>query len=354
MTADGVDLNAIWQEIQEVVNLYNTQRSTLADLISFHTQNVADAVVQSMTSESFEEATEFGVPRAIHAPSDVLKLGYTFKDYDLSLRSSWKFLRDADSRQIQAGVERVLEADNKLTTGTVLNRLLNPNVAYNEWEQPALGLWSGDGMVPPPYLGTTFDGTHTHYLTSGSTTLDSADVEMMINHVMEHGYLYQPASQLLLILNPLDFHSSGITAWRAGIDYGGVSTPLHDFIPSALMPAWISNEFIHGPIPNADFYGIQVWGSYGLALVMWSNFIPAGYAVVLATMGPNSDQNPIGFREHINPAYMGLRHIPGSGPYPIVDSFFARGFGVGTRHRGAAVVMQITTSTSYTAPVVPT
>jgi hypothetical protein len=42
------------------------------------------------------------------------------------------------------------------------------------------------------------------------------------------------------------------------------------------------------------------------------------------------------------------------GPYPIVDSFFARGFGVGTRHRGAAVVTQITTNTSYTPPVIPT
>jgi hypothetical protein len=37
-----------------------------------------------------------------------------------------------------------------------------------------------------------------------------------------------------------------------------------------------------------------------------------------------------------------------------VDSFFVRGFGTGTRHRGAAVVAQITTNGSYTAPVVET
>jgi hypothetical protein len=37
-----------------------------------------------------------------------------------------------------------------------------------------------------------------------------------------------------------------------------------------------------------------------------------------------------------------------------VDSFFVRGFGTGTRHRGAAVVAQITTNASYTAPVVET
>ena len=335
--------------------LYNTERKTLTDLISFHTMNVADAVIQSISSESFEEATELGVPRAVHAPADVLKLGYTFKDYDLSMRSSWKFLRDADSRQIAANVTRILEADNKLTTGNVLKRLLDTSLRYNEWQQASYGLWNADGMVPPPYLGTVFDGSHTHYLTSGSAVLDAADVEMMIHHVIEHGYMYHPASQLLLLMNPLDFESSQVTAWRAGIEYrSGAPVPNHDFIPSALMPAWISNELIHGPIPNADFYGLQVWGSYSNALVIHTNFLPAGYTVVLATMGPNSDMNPVGFREHVNPAYQGLRHIPGSGPYPIVDSFFARGFGVGTRHRGAAVVTQITTNTTYTPPVIPT
>jgi hypothetical protein len=150
-------------------------------------------------------------------------------------------------------VQRILEADNKLTTGTVLKRLLDPALQYNEWNQASYGLWNEDSMIPPPYLGTYFDGDHTHYLTSGSATLDSADVEAMIHHVVEHGYLYHPAGQLLPVMNPLDFESSQISAWRAGVDYGGASVPNHDFIPSALMPAWISNELIHGPIPNADF-----------------------------------------------------------------------------------------------------
>jgi hypothetical protein len=88
--------------------------------------------------------------------------------------------------------------------------------------------------------------------------------------------------------------------------------------------------------------------------VIHTNFLPQGYVVVLATGGANSEANPVGLREHVNPAYQGLRHIPGHGSYPIVDSFFARGFGVGTRHRGAACVMQITTNTSYTPPVIPT
>lgn len=31
-----------------------------------------------------------------------------------------------------------------------------------------------------------------------------------------------------------------------------------------------------------------------------------------------------------------------------------RTFGVGTRHRGAAAVAQITTNANYTAPIIPT
>lgn len=66
--------------------------------------------------------------------------------------------------------------------------MFNPETALNEWGHTCYGLWNNDGMLPPPYLGQTFDGTHSHYVTSGSTVLDGADVENMIKHVQEHGY----------------------------------------------------------------------------------------------------------------------------------------------------------------------
>ena len=43
--------------------------------------------------------------------------------------------------------------------------------------------------------------------------------------------------------------------------------------------------------------------------------------------------------------------IPGRNQrYPLQDSFFARGFGTGVRHRGAAAVLQVTTDSTYTPP----
>jgi hypothetical protein len=81
--------------------------------------------------------------------------------------------------------------------------------------------------------------------------------------------------------------------------------------------------------------------------------IPSGYVAVVATYGPGSLYNAIGFREHPNPAYRGLRAIPGAGQYPIIGAYHQRSFGVGVRQRGAAVAIQVTTNANYTAPTIP-
>ncbi|MEX3646529.1 hypothetical protein [Mycolicibacterium porcinum] len=350
-TADNVDLNDIWAEVQDVLELWNSERRSITDLLSFRTTNIADVVPQSWTTDSFEEASEFGIPRAIRPPSDYLKLGYPFKDFDLRTAFTWRFLRDATAEQVQAHVTRALEADNKLTTNSIMNRLFNPAVRTNDWGNTVYGLWSNDGMTPPPYMGKTFDGTHSHYLKTNKALLDSADIEALLVHVREHGYGKRNGTTMLILLNDVDFELSSISAWRAGVEItSGGAKPKHDFIPSALMPAWISDETIHGSVPDAEFNNLEVWGSYGGALVIKSLYIPQGYVAVVATGGPNSDVNAVGFREHVNEAYQGLRHIPGSGPYPLQDSFYQRSFGVGIRHRAAAVVAQIGVGTTYAAP----
>jgi hypothetical protein len=93
-------------------------------------------------------------------------------------------------------------------------------------------------------------------------------------------------------------------------------------------------EHLVGAVPPADFNGLQVQGSYGDAWLIESHYVPAGYVIAGATGGLDSGLNPVGFRQHVNPAYQGLRHFPGHCQgYPLQDSFFARGFGVEVRHR---------------------
>lgn len=255
----------------------------------------------------------------------------------------------ATAEQVQAGVALALEADNKKTTGTVMTRVFHPQIYVNDWGTNCYGLYNAD-MTPPPHMGKTFDGTHSHYLATASTYLESTHIEALLNHVVEQGYK-RPGSTMIILVNDADFDSSRIAAWRAGVEYrSGATLPRYEFIPSALMPAWISDETIHGRIPNADFNNLEVWGSYADALVIKSLYIPAGYVLVAARGGPNSDLNAVGFREHVDEDYRGLLVIPGGAPFPIQDSFFHRSFGVGVRHRGAAVVAQTTAASSYTVP----
>ena len=59
---------------------------------------------------------------------------------------------------------------------------------------------SNDGMVPPPYLGTTFDGTQTHYLTSGATVIDAADILVWQHLIGLHlHWLVLPITFIILV-----------------------------------------------------------------------------------------------------------------------------------------------------------
>lgn len=349
-TADGVDLNVIFDELSDALEEYNKHRSAIVNLLSYPTTDAGDAVPQDVNAELFEEATEYGTPRGIADPS-YLKLGYNFRDWDLGLRMSWKYLRGATREQVDNRIARAFEADNRLTTGVILDRLFSPVVRTNEFGIPCYGLYSGD-MKPPDHMGRSFPADHTHYLRTESLTLDSQDVELGIRHIAEHGYGSTQSARFLLLMNPNDVVSSKITCWRAGKEYATGKVPEFDFIPSSNAPARITNEVVVGATPPPEYNNLPVTGSYGKALLIESYFIPAGWVAIVATGGNRSDNNPVGFREHDKPQYRGLRLIPGPGPYPITESFMQRGFGVGVRHRGAAVAIQITTNPSYTPPVI--
>jgi hypothetical protein len=189
---------------------------------------------QSVEGESFELATEFGVPTALREPADYLRLGYNFQDDDNRLGATWKWLRSATAEQVTAQVTRIFEADNRLVSGTILRRPLDPAPRFNEWQHTCYGLRSGDGMVPPDHLGQTFDNARTHYLASGSTHIDSADIDDMIKHVVHHGYgrfgsqggQGGQGGQLIILAHPNQVED--MTFWRAGVEYAAGKTPKWD------------------------------------------------------------------------------------------------------------------------------
>lgn len=348
-TADGVDLNSIWATAANAMSLYNRERSALAALISYPTTNVGDAIPQQVASDHFEVASEFGEPEGIRSNPNALILGYDFQDYDLASRFTWKFLRSATAQQVQDALNRALEADNRLVTGTLLRRLFNPAEGTNEHMHRVFGLWNGtDGMTPPPHAGLDFPSTTSHYLASGNAAVDPGDLLDAIDQVRSKGFGINVGTRLIVLCHPAE--AEEISTFRAGQEANGVISK-HDFIPSASAPAYLTAENVVGQVAPGEFGGLEVLGSYGPAWILPSYFVPQGYLAVVATGGPNSSLNPVAFRQHENPAYQGLRMIPGRDQrYPLQDSFFQRSFGCGVRYRSAACVVQVTPGSVYAAP----
>jgi hypothetical protein len=228
--------------------------------------------------------------------------------------------------------------------------LFDPTEGENEFGAPVYGMYNGDGMVPPAYLGKDFSTAHQHYVVSESATMDSGDLEFAYRNVTEHGYGTESNSRLLALMNPAQ--AEVVSQFKAGVETNGVVAK-HDFIPSAGAPAYLTAETIVGQVEPESFNGLPVQGSYGPVWVIQSDFIPDGHFAVVATYGPNSPNNAIGFREHVQAQYRGFRTIPGLSAYQLQDAFFTRAFGVGVRRRGQACVTQIKASGDYDIPVIP-
>jgi hypothetical protein len=355
-TRDGQDLNALWNQYQELLANWNATRQPLIDLLTFSVgDQIVDDVAQGV-EEDFEEATEFGQPKAIRPQMIIQQRAYDFKWYDVATRFTFQFLADATAQQVDMAQAQVLEADNRLIFKKVMKRLFNNannttvinNVAYN-----AKPLYNADGEFIPDYSGTSFNAaTHTHYVTSGAATLDSGDVEALVGLLEEHGYKRSTGYQIVVLVNPAS--APTIRLWRAGVTNNNAAVAQFDFVPprgvNIILPATVQ---LFGDQPAQTFAGFDVVGAYGPYLIVQDSNIPAGYMFAFATQGSGTAANLVGVREHANTSLRGLVLKGGDrNNYPIINSTFVHGFGTGIRTRGAGAVMQVTASGSYTTPTI--
>lgn len=346
-TSDGRSLDSIWAEMQATMEMFNQPRSNLMSFLTFPVTQPVEDVPQAVL-EDFEEATEFGVPKAVRGAS-FFSLAYSFKWYDLGERFTWRFLSEASAGQVQNVHNMVLEADNRNRFNAVFKTIFNNvnttadirSVSYNVYK-----FYNADGTVPPPYKSSTFAGTHNHYITSGAATIDGQDLVDLENTITEHGY-GPPGGGLILMVNK---------AQAATIKTFRVSTGSpNDFIPAQGQPPFLLPTNTGGIAPPtqvpSSLAGLQVIGQCGNWTIVQEDYIPAGYIFGFASGGVNQARNPIGFREHQNANLRGLKLAKGpNADYPLIDAYYVRGFGTGVRQRGAAAVMQITASGTYTIP----
>lgn len=352
VTADGVDVNSLWAIFQQTLQVYNEHQAALVQLLTFSVSVPIETVPQ-VGETTFELASEFGIPRAQRVEIDYFHLGYDFDDYDSRSAYTWKFLRDADARQVEALHNAALTADGRLVFRKVMEAIFdnrNRETDIRKQAYPVYPLYNADGTVPPTYKGQTFTGSHSHYMVSGAAQITPDDLEDAYENIAEHGYGLDAGTTFVWLGNKAQINE--IRKWRQGSTYGGVVAN-YDFIPSANQPALIvpNSEGLLGSRPPSVWNGLRVSGSYGDILIIEESYIPEGYSLMFGTGGEGDLQNLVGLREHANPAYRGLRLIAGNQQrYPLSDSYYARAFGTGIRQRAGAVVMQYKASGSYEIP----
>lgn len=348
-SVDGIDYNQMWAEFQASIALQNAERTAIVQFLTFPVNSPTDQVTQ-LSGAKFERQTEYGEPRGIRQQPTAFWLGYDLVDYDIAVRYTWKYLANATAAQVEALHGSVIEADNQNLFEAVMRALYagNTNRSTNINDQPytVYGLYNGDGTVPPTYKSNTFDGTHTHYTVSGAATIDSGDLDALMQQLTEHGYSRVNGVQQVIAVNSRE--GKVIRQFRIA---DGAS---YDFIPSAAEATALildPGQTVSGGQPASFYKGLNVIGSYGEALIIEDDNFPPAYVTIIGTGGRENLQNPVGLREPQNASLRGLKLVKGpDNDYPLTDSFYIHSFGSGVRQRGGAAVMQIKASGSYTPP----
>lgn len=365
-TRDGQDLNAIWDAYQNALEEFNAARQPIIDLLASPADGIVDEVASPGT-ERFELASEFGIAKSIRPVPAVTSRAYPFEWYDLRQGYTWRFLTKATTRQLDMVMQQALEAENALLYEQVTKSLFNNanrTATLDGIATPftVVALYNADGVVPPPYKGQTFNGSHNHYLSSGSNTgqvaFDPDDFTSLAGTIEHHGFTRAQGYNIIFLLNPADATASVVKYVRNQTFVSGGATTvtsLYDFIPatgsnmSLLLPP--GYQLVGGLAPNS-FAGLDVVGTWGPYLFLQDYQIPSGYVVAAATAGQSSDLNIIGIREDEDANLQGLILKPGNNNnYPLIDSHFIRGLGAGVRQRGAAAIMKLdATGGAYTVP----
>ena len=349
-TTDGIDLNDLWAEYQDTVAIANAQYQSLIDFLTFPVTNNIETVTQ-LSGAKFERASEYGEPRGARQRPSALSLGYDFGWYDLANRYTWQFLADADVAQVNANHSAALQGHNELVFTLVLSALYGGNVNRETDVDGQIiavkGLWNADGTVPPAYKTNTFDGTHTHYMVSGAATIDSGDLDDLFEQLRHHGYDKSNGVQQIVAVNSRE--GKVVRTFRVA------NGDTYDFIPAVGEPVdsiLDSGQQVSGGARISSTYrGLRAIGTYGEMIIVEDDLFPVGYVLIVGSGGAANLNNPVGIREHKNPALRGLRLVKGrDADYPLIDSFYNVGLGTGIRQRGGAAVMQIKASGSYAPP----
>lgn len=333
-TLDGQSYNEIWANMQAQLAAFNINADILTALFSFPTFKSQERIGVP-TSGGFERATELGRPSKVR--TTYVYRGFPLVHYDIGEGYSQEFLDGSVGAEIAAIQAQILNWWVDLRKELVLEAIMTAaNGADENGTQVIRRLYNADGEVPPKFKRWTHDGTHTHYLPSSGSTFVTADLAVLEEHLVHHGFGTSEGGGVLF----LHAHRTDL----------GVIRGFSDFVPaeSGDRPVVVDGQVI-GPT-RIGLTGFPAQGYVGKLTIVENNDIPAGYLLAHASLGAFNRRNVVGLRSHENPSARGLRLVEGNRQnYPLIDSVYDGYMGTGVAQRGAAVVMEQGTD-PYTTP----
>ena len=351
-TADGVDLNSVWQDMLSLLNAVNGSRQALIRFLTFSVQNPVELVPQAGTGIDFEEASEFGEPVGKRISPTYFNMGYTFKWYDLAARYTWQYLAEATQTMIDSVANAAVEAYWRKQLFEVLKTVFNAtnlSATINQQAYTVYKFYNNDGTTPPSYKNNTFTSSHNHYRTTGAGALVAPDLDEMLDDFASHGYSRATGYRTVIMMSRT---TGEVVRGFRSVANGGAGR--FDFIPAQGQPGMLittTQQMVGQTAVPDTLEGLDVIGTYGEAYIVVDDWLPSTHIFGFTTGGQDNLGNPVGIREHANTALRGLRLVKGRTPdYPLIDSFWNFGFGTGIRHRGAGMVMEITADASYDPP----
>lgn len=340
--ADFGEDNA-FREIDAALAAHNAiEQELLAEFVERTTDRLRR--YGSSDAMNMEELDEFGRADAqkISAGATV---GFPLRLYGLSIQWTRKYLQNATGEELAKQTVAAMDADSKViqreikraifnpTNATVLDRLVD-NVSLD-----IKRLINADGAsIPLGPNGEAFDGaTHTHYLFTAAASLAAADMNSLIETVIEH----HPSGQALVYINRAqEVAVRGLTGFTAYLDVrltpGGGATGVQ------------ANSSLTSFNVNDRAIGIYSAGGVS-AEIHVKPWVPSGYIFAWVRGAPV----PMVMRTR-NAGGGNFELVADDELHPLRARSWERecGFSVWTRSNGAVLFVDAGSAGSYVAPTI--
>ncbi len=297
----------------------------------------------SNDSMTMDELDEFGVPDASKVSAGAT-VGFPLRGYGEALQWTRLYFRNATTAELAAQVAAAMDADSRMMQREIKRALLLPsNYTFTDRRVDSVSLAvkrlvNADGAsIPLGPNGESFDGaTHTHYLYTASTALAAADMNGLIETVVEH---YPIGTTRVYINRAQEVAVRGLTGFTAYLDArlipGGGSTG-------------VQTQASIGSF-NLNDRAIGIYSAGGVsAEVTVKSWIPSGYLLAWQDGAPA----PLAMRTR--PGAGGLELVADDENHPLRARRWERemGFGVWTRNSAAALFVDASSAAAYTAPTI--